>query len=49
MRDYHFVKASEALFEAGKLLPKYNEHRDEYSAWMNIYCKHVNKFCDYCE
>ena len=49
MRDYHFMKVSEALFEAGKLLLKYNEHRDEYSEWMNIYCKRINKFCDYCQ
>lgn len=49
MRDYHFAKAHEALFEAGKLLPSYNENYDEYFAWMKIYRKHVDKFCDYCD
>ena len=49
MRDYHFAKAHEALFEAGKLLRNYNEKQDEYHAWMNVYRKHVDKFCDYCK
>lgn len=47
MRDYHFAKASEALFEAGKVLPK--RDTDEYFVWMGIYRKHINKFCDYCK
>lgn len=47
MRDYHFAKASEALLEAGKVLPK--RDTDEYFVWMGIYRKHINKFCDYCK
>lgn len=45
MKDYHLAKASEALFEAGKVLPK--RKTDEYFAWMEIYRKHINKFLGY--
>lgn len=45
MKDYHLAKASEALFEAGKVLPK--RETDEYFAWMEIYRKHINKFLGY--